>query len=322
MTMINNAGPKYSVIVPIYRDFYLIDSFCLEFQRIFSHFLPECDLQTIVELIFVSDGGGKEDEDIITQSSQQYSFVKGLILSRNFGQHIALTAGYQYSSGDYVAMLNVDQQDPIAELPKFFKHIDNNQLDIVYGLREKRADSLLTYSTSMVFNIILNKLTGCNTPLNVSTMRVMSERFVRAYNQLNESDRYLPGLEHWLGFDVGYVDTIHQERTEGTSSYNFKKRLEMAFNSIIGFSDYPLRLMAKIGFFMSSCGFFGIFIIVMLKLFSANFQAGYPSMVSIIVLLSGTIIFSVGLSSLYIGKVLREVQQRPTFIVKEKIKLT
>ena len=153
-------------------------------------------------------------------------------------------------------------------------------------------------------------------------MRVMSRRFILAYNQLNESDRYLPGLEHWLGFNVGYVETIHRERVEGTSSYNFKKRLHMALNSIIGFSDYPLRLMAKLGFSMSFCGFFGIFFIVLLKLFSADFQAGYPSMVSIIVLLSGTIIFSVGLSSLYIGKVLREVQQRPTFVIKDKIKLT
>lgn len=313
---------KYSLVVPIYKDSDLADDFCSEFEKVFMSFLKTDKIQDQVELIYVLDGGEKNDEVVLRQICNRYPFTKSIIFSRNFGQHIALTAGYKHASGRFVGMLNVDQQDPISELPKFLEYIEKNNFDIVYGLRDERKSSFTDELTSKIFHIILNKLTGSTAPLNVSTMRIMSRRFTDAYNELKESERYLPGLENWLGFDVGYVPTIHVERKKGRSSYTFKKRLRMAMNSILSFSDYPLRLMATFGFVLALLGVLGVVAITILKLFFIEFQAGYSSLISVIVLSSGMIIFVIGFSSLYIGKILKEVQQRPTYIIKDKINLT
>jgi dolichol-phosphate mannosyltransferase len=167
----------------------------------------------------------------------------------------------------------------------------------------------------------MNKLTGSQTPHNVSTMRVMSRRFIDAYNSLCESERYLPGLEHWLGYEVSYVPTIHVERAVGRSSYSFRKRLGMAVNSILSFSDRPLRIVATFGFAMAALGILATLVIIFMKLFLIDFQAGYASIMTAIVLCSGFIISSIGLGSLYIGKILREVQRRPVFLTKELIKI-
>ncbi len=248
--------------------------------------------------------------------------MRAIFLSRNFGHHIALTAGYHASRGEAVGMLNVDQQDPINELPKFFLHLEAEELDVVYGLRKERKGSRIEKLTSKFFHLLLDRLTGSRTPSNISTMRVMSRRFVDAYNEFNESQRYLPGLEHWLGFEVGYVATLHRVREKGKSSYTFMKRLSMAANSILSFSDYPLKLISSLGFIIALGGFAGVALIVLLKLWFVEYQAGYPSLISIITLFSGIIISSIGFSSLYIGRILTEVQQRPTYIVKEKINLS
>lgn len=308
----------YSVVVPIYKDSALAWSFCEEFKNVFSRFLNTDVIHEHIELIFVIDGSGKPDELAIKEVCNKYNFVKAIVLSTNFGQHIALSAGYANATGNYVGMFNVDQQDPISEYPKFIEHINASGLDIVYGLRKTRKGSGLDSLTSKAFNIALNKLTGNKTPINVSTMRIMSRRFVDAYNQLSERDRYLPGLESWLGFDVGYVDTIHVDRKEGKSSYNFSKRLKMAVHSILSFSDYPLRLLASFGIGLSLLGFASVLVIIFLKIFLIDFQAGYVSLITAITFFSGIIIFAIGLSSLYIGKILKEVQQRPVYVIKDK----
>jgi dolichol-phosphate mannosyltransferase len=311
----------YSLVVPIYNDGDLVEDFCTEFRRVFTIFLSKENIEENVELIFVNDGSTNDSIHSLVASSKNYAFVKVIDLSRNFGQHIALSCGYKNAKGDFVGMLNVDQQDPISELPKFFECIEKNPFDIVYGLRDKRKSSFSDEFTSKVFHIVLNKLTDSQAPLNLSTMRVMSRRFIDAYNELKESERYLPGLENWLGFNVGYVSTFHVKRKKGESSYTFKKRLKLAINSILSFSDYPLRLMASLGFILAILGVIGVVIIIFLKLFFIDFQAGYSSLISVIILSSGMIIFSVGLSSLYIGKILKEVQQRPTYVIKDKYNL-
>ncbi len=313
---------KYSLVVPIFQDADLIDDFTSEFHTVFSKFLNKQDISEVVELIIVCDGGGHRDEATVRALCKKFAFMRAIFLSRNFGHHIALTAGYHASRGEAVGMLNVDQQDPINELPKFFLHLEAEELDVVYGLRKERKGSRIEKLTSKFFHLLLDRLTGSRTPSNISTMRVMSRRFVNAYNEFNESQRYLPGLEHWLGFEVGYVATLHRVREKGKSSYTFMKRLSMAANSILSFSDYPLKLISSLGFIIALGGFAGVALIVLLKLWFVEYQAGYPSLISIITLFSGIIISSIGFSSLYIGRILTEVQQRPTYIVKEKINLS
>ena len=205
--------------------------------------------------------------------------------SRNFGQHIAIAAGYAFASGDLVCMINVDQQDPPEEIITLLPYILKSDYDIVYGMRQNRRDSYFKRLSSSLFNIFLNKLTGYEIPLNVATIRIMSRNFIDNYNQLTEKSRYLPGLENWLGFPKIYVPTNHKARKDNLSSYNFKKRLLMAIESIVSFSDLPLRWIAALGFIFSIIGFLSLIVLVYLKLFLVNYQSGYTSIVSLFVFL-------------------------------------
>jgi glycosyltransferase involved in cell wall biosynthesis len=310
---------QYSVIVPIYNDGLLAKDFCIEFNKVFSEFLNTQEIDQFVELIFVNDGSTNDSIEKLKEISLTFPFVKIIDFSRNFGQHIALTCGYKHASGDYVAMLNVDMQEPPSEIPKLINYIKSENFDIVYGIVKERKTSLLNRFTSKWFNFLLNFLTQEKIPHNVSTLRVMNRKFIDNYNKLTEKSRYIPGLENWLGFKKGFLAIIHNERKQGKSSYNLKKRLKMAYESIISFSDFPLRLIIGFGCLVSVVGFLLASYFVVSKIFFINYQPGYTSTISLITFLGGIQIMVIGFASLYIGRILREVQNRPLYVINQKV---
>lgn len=306
-----------SIVIPIYNDAELVEDFIDRFEQ-----LRKTNNLNSFEVIFVNDGSSKSNEVILNETISRVSDEYKIIhLSRNFGQHIALSAGYKYAVGDYVCMLNVDMQDPPEEIFNLYSFIREKNLDVAYGLRETREDSFLTKVSSMAFNLLLNKLTGNNTPLNIATIRMMSRRFVNAYNSLTEKTRYLPGLEDWLGFEKGYIPVKHVFRKKGKSSYNFKKRLLMATESIISFSDLPLRMISIVGLILGLTGLLLTVFLIITKFFFVDFRPGYTSTISTLLLLGGFQISIIGLSSLYIGRILKEVQNRPLYIIKNTINI-
>jgi dolichol-phosphate mannosyltransferase len=310
---------QYSFIVPIYNDGYLVEDFCIEYEKVFQNYLNIKDISEFVELIFVNDGSKNTSIEELKIAAQKYPFVKVIDLSRNFGQHIALSCGYFHAQGAYVGMLNVDMQDPPDQIPILLDFIKNNNFDIVFGLREKRFSSWGDKVTSYFFNTLLNRLTGNNTPINVSTLRIMNRKFVNAYNSLSEKSRYLPGLESWLGFKHGYTPIRHQERKKGKSSYNFKKRLLMALDAVVSFSDLPLKMISLLGIGIAIIGFLSVLAIIITKLLYIEYQHGFVSIISAIIFVGGMQIVVIGLAGIYIGRVLKEVQNRPLFIIQEKI---
>ena len=168
---------------------------------------------------------------------------------------------------------------------------------------------------------MLNKLTGYEVPLNVATLRVMNRRFVDAYNSLSESSRYLPGLESWLGFQRGYVEVTHQARRRGKSSYNFTRRLLMAGDAIISFSDLPLKITVVLGFATVVVSMILALALAAQKMFFRDVLLGYTSTVCLITFLGGAQLSVTGLASLYIGRILREVQRRPLYIIRSTVNL-
>ena len=306
------------MVVPIYNDGYLAEAFCVEYEKEFQKYLGKDQIETEVELIFVNDGSKNDSIDYLIKLSEEKKFVKVIDFSRNFGQHIALSCGYQNAKGQYVGMLNVDMQEPPSEIPKLLDYIKGKNFDIVYGLSDERKTSFANRVTSKSFAFFLNYLTNSQMPLNVTTLRVMNRKFVDAYNSLSEKSRYIPGLETWLGFKHGYLSIIHKERAIGKSSYNFRKRLAMAMESIISFSDYPLRLIVGFGCVIAFIGFLLTAFLLLSKIFFVNIQAGYTTTISLITFIGGIQIMVIGFASLYIGRILKEVQNRPLYIINEK----
>jgi dolichol-phosphate mannosyltransferase len=307
-----------SLVVPIYNDGWLVKDFLERFREAFISYLNSEDLASKVELIFVNDGSKNNSINDLIELSNSYDFIKVIDLSRNFGQHIALTAGYQLSKGEYVGMMNVDLQEDVSQFIKlvdFLKH--NPNYDFALGLRESRNDGVINILTSYLFNKTLNFLTGDKTPTNSSTVRVMSRPFLNAYLELTEKDRYLPALENWIGFNHAYLPIIHTERKKGKSSYNVSKRLKMAINAIITFSDKPIRIAVAIGFIITCLGFLMGLRLVLMRLFSTEIQAGYTSTLTVIIFFSGLQLLFLGLTAIYVGKILKEVQNRPLYIIKK-----
>jgi dolichol-phosphate mannosyltransferase len=314
-----NLSIKYSFVVPIYNDAYLAEEFCGEYLRVFQRHLGLEDITCSTELIFVNDGSHDDSAETLARLPTRFPFVRVVNLSRNFGQHIALSCGYRHARGQFVGMLNVDMQEHPDQIPLLLSHIESTDCDIVFGVRNRRAGSRADGLTSKLFGVVLNKLTGYDVPLNVATLRVMNRRFVDAYNSLTESSRYLPGLESWLGFKRAYVEIAHQARRRGQSSYNFKRRLLMAGETIISFSDLPLRITVVFGFGVVALSFLLGLVLLIQKLFFIDVQLGYTSTVCLIVFLAGVQLSVTGLGSLYIGRILREVQHRPLYVVRNTV---
>jgi dolichol-phosphate mannosyltransferase len=311
---------RYSFVVPIYRDAALAQPFCAEFQRVFAGYLGRSELRDQVELIFVNDGSPDPTTSATLDAvAALFDFVRVVELSRNFGQHIALTAGYHHARGEYVGMLNVDMEDPPDQIPLLLDEIQKGEAGMVYGLRADRRSPWHTRVTSLMFNWVLAKLTGYDMPLNTATLRVMTRQFVSEYNRLSEKARYIPGLEMWLGFEKAFVPIRHQRRTQGRSAYTFFSRLRLAFEAVISFSDLPLRMMVLGGTGLAFLGFALTAFLIFGKMFFIRFQPGYTSTISLILLLGGVQIVAIGLASLYIGRILREVQNRPLYIVRRRL---
>jgi len=308
----------YSFVVPVFNDGYLLNNFCCAFAEAFRGWLKREDLRNTVELIFVDDGSVGATPGQISEAATTFDFVKTITLSRNFGQHIAVSAGYAHATGRFVGMLNVDQQDPPDQIPVLLREMEGEGCDIVYGLREHSAEPWSKRVCSKLFNQFLSRLTGYRVPDNVSTLRVMNRRFLDAYLRFEEKSRFLPGLENWLGFASRYVPIIHQPRQQGRSSYNFRRRLLMALEAVVSFSDLPLRLVAGMGVVIALIGFALNLVLIVQRLFFAQIQPGFTATVSLIVFFGGLQILVMGLASIYIGRVLKEVQNRPLYVIKEK----
>ena len=308
----------YSVVVPIYNDAELAADFCRELKAAFADRLGE-RLDADLEVVFVDDGSKNDSVEVLKRLPADYPFVKVIVLSRNFGQHIAISCGYRHTRGRFIAYLNVDQEDPPDQILPLADSLDKNGWDIVGGLYSKRDVPFLARVTSYLFNVFLNRLTGYDQPTNASTLRVMTRRFIDAYNGLGEKSRYIPGLEMWLGFKYGRLPVKHQKRRVGKSSYNFTRRLRMAIESIISFSDYPLRFAVKFGFMVTAVGALLIAALVVDKLFFRELLPGYLSTITAVVLLGGIQVMVTGVASLYIGRILAEVQGRPLYVVRETL---
>lgn len=312
-----SSSIEISIVVPIFNDGELADAFCTEFESALKN--AGIDPST-AELIFVDDGSHDYSIASLKQAFKKFNFVKVVFLSRNFGQHIAISCGYREAKGRIVGMLNVDMQDPPSEIPKLIRFLDREGFDIVVGIRDKQSRSLIEFLTSRLFNLLMRKLTNQKTPLDAATLRLMNRRYVDAYNSLTERSRFIPGLEDWLGFKKGYLPIAHHARKHGKSSYSFWKRAKMAINGVISFSDLPLRIAIHLGFAISGLSFLMSLALVVVKILYDDYvMPGYASLFCALSFLSGLNIIVVGIAGLYIGRILSEVQARPLYIVREKL---
>lgn len=268
------------------------------------------------EIILVDDRSPDQSWSEIKRLSEKHPEVKGVRLSRNYGQHYAITAGLDHSKGEWVVVMDCDLQDKPEEIPVLYKKAQEG-FEVVRARRHDRQDSFLIRMFSASFYRVLSYLTGTEHDPSIANFGIYHRKVIDSIVSMRESIRYFPSMVNWVGFSKADVNVEHASRLAGESTYNFKRRLNLALVIILAFSDKPLRLTVKAGLLMSIMSFLvGLYMFIS-YLTGAIFVLGYASLIISIWFLSGLIIMILGIVGLYIGRIFEDVKNRPIYIVDE-----
>jgi len=303
---------KISIVVPVYYGEATIEELAQRLEAVTKK------LGMSMELLFVNDASPDNSWPVIEKLHQEFATVKGINFSRNFGQHYAISAGLANTTGDWVVVMDCDLQDVPEEIEKlYYKAIEG--YDVVLARRTARKDSFFKRFFSRSFYRVLSYLSGVRYDPRVANFGIYKKQVIDTINALPEKNRYFPSMIKWVGFKQTGVEVRHSERAEGTSSYNFKKLLNLSLDIVLAYSDKPLRLAIKLGLLITFLAL--LFSVVLLYRWYIGVieVAGYTSVILSIWFLSGIIIFVLGVVGLYIGKIFENVKDRPTYIIKDRL---
>jgi glycosyltransferase involved in cell wall biosynthesis len=300
--------PHISVIIPVYKAEKCLDELYLRLKAA---------LETITanfEIVLVEDCGGDNSWGIIERLAMTDARVRGIQFSRNFGQHYGITAGLDYCRGDWVVVMDCDLQDRPEEIPRLYAKVQEGY-DIVLALRGTRSDPLLKRVTSWLFYKVFSYLADIEYDGDSGNFRIMSRKVVTNFNRMREQLRFFGGLVQWMGFSTTGIEVEHAERFEGKSTYTFAKLWRLASETIIAYSDKPLRLAVRLGFLMAFFSFcYGTYILGHALLYGSSIP-GWNSLIVSLYFIGGIIISILGIIGIYLGKTFDESKRRPLYIV-------
>jgi polyisoprenyl-phosphate glycosyltransferase len=302
---------KLSVVSPVYRAENILEVLV---DRIKKSVPKEFNQ---LEIVLVEDHGPDLSWNVIEVLATKHKEIKGVKLSKNFGQHYAITAGLDFCSGDWIVVMDCDLQDQPEEISKLFAKAKEGY-DVVLARRFERKDHFIKTTFSKLFYSSLSYLTGSDQDSTVANFGIYSKKVIEAIVSMRESIRYFPTMVKWVGFRTARIDVEHASRLEGQTSYNFKKLLNLALDIILAYSDKPLRLTIKFGLLLSLSSFvFSIYTLISWTL-GKIVVLGYASLLISIWFLSGCILMTIGIVGLYVGKTFQGVKNRPIYIVEKR----
>ena len=299
-----------SIVSPVYRAENIVEELVKQVKENVSVITDN------YEIILVNDASPDNSWAKIAGECAKDPRVKGINLSRNFGQHYAITAGLSYAKGEWVVVMDCDLQDRPDEIPNLYKKAQEGW-DSVFAQRTIRTDGFLKKTLSKNFYKLFSYLTDTKQDPSVANFGIYNRCVIDAILSMNDQIRFFPTMVQWVGFRKHYLPVQHAERFEGKSTYNFKGLFRLALNTILAFSDKPLRLTAKFGFgialftFLLSIVYFSLYLTGHIKVI------GFTSFILSMWFLSGIIMMTLGMIGIYIGKVFEKVKERPTFIVSD-----
>ena len=299
-----------SVVSPIYNAALHLEEFVNELEK---YILPITnDYEIVLVDDFSPDNSWKHIESICTTHPK----VKGIKLSRNFGQHYAITAGLDSAIGEWIIVMDCDFQDAPSEIPNLYNKTKEG-FDVVLARRINRKDGFVKKLFSKLFWKTLGWLTGTNIDHTVANFGIYNKKVIQAVCSLRESIRFFPSMILWVGFSKTTLDVKHQERQTGTSGYNFSRMFKLALDVMLAYSDKPIRLVIKMGFFISLFTLLIGLYYLYLNITHQILVPGYTSLIISIWFLSGLIILILGILGLYIGKTFEGVKNRPIYIIEK-----
>lgn len=267
------------------------------------------------EIILVNDNCPQNSWEVIEEICKKDSHVKGIELSRNFGQMKAILAGLDYASGDWIVVMDCDLQDRPEEIIHLYEKAQEGY-DVVFARRKKRKDSKLKVFLANQFYKIYRFATDGNYDGAVCNFSIVRQDVIKNYCKMREQHRGYVMYIRWLGYRQAVIDVEHDERYEGKSSYNLKKRINMAVELLTSQSDKVLRLFVGLGFSMSLIAFLVIIGLIIYRCV-AQVSVGWTSLIATDVLLGGIIIMVIGVVGIYVGNIFMQTKERPLYVVRQ-----
>ncbi|MRW85306.1 glycosyltransferase [Pseudoduganella sp. FT26W] len=304
-----SATPLISVVIPVYKAENMLDELYTRLRDALETVSPQ------FEIVLVEDCGGDRSWDVIERLARTDPRVVGLQFSRNFGQHYGITAGMDQCRGDWVVVMDCDLQDAPEEIPRLYAKAREGY-DVVLALRGKRQDPLLKRATSWLYYRLFSYLADLDIDGDSGNFRIMSRQVVKNFVRMREQLRFFGGHVQWMGFPTTGIQVQHAERAEGKSSYTFAKLWRLAMDTILAYSDKPLRMAATLGMAMAAVSLaFGLYLLAS-SLVHRSPIAGWSSLIVSLYFIGGLIIGILGILGIYLGKTFDEAKKRPLYIVR------
>ena len=303
-----------SLLVPMYNESEALDAFFTELNTVLSQ-LTNIDY----EIICVNDGSSDTTLEKLQAFAISDDRIKIVSFSRNFGKEPAMTAAIDYATGDAVIPIDADLQDPpeiILEMVKLWQE----GFDVVNAKRASRElDTLAKRTTADLFYKLFNSISEYPIPENVGDYRLMDKRVVDIIKQLPEKDRFMKGIYAWAGFKTTTVEFQRQNRVSGNTTFNYWKLWNFALTGFTSFTTAPIRVGTYLGLIVSLCAFVYGFFIILKTLVTGVDVPGYASLLVTVLFLGGIQLFFLGMLGEYIGRIYKEVKNRPIYVVDKTI---
>jgi len=278
------------------------------------------DIHAEFEILYVDDGSTDNTWALLEQMAQSDERIAILRLSRNFGKEAALTAGLDHVSPDSNALIvmDADGQDPPELIPEFIAKWREG-FDVVYGTRsEREGESWLKRATSAAFYRVINSLSNIAIPADTGDFRLLSRNVLDALAQMGERQRFMKGLFAWVGYKQTPLHYTRQARIAGNSKFNYWRLWNLALEGITSFSTAPLRLATYIGFMTAVLAFvYGVWIVTKTLIWGDSVQ-GWPTMMTVILLLGGMQLMALGMVGEYLGRLYMETKRRPLYLIAKQ----
>lgn len=308
-----------SIIVPCYNEEESINLFHDTVEKVFTN-MRENGMNHQPEYWFVNDGSSDNTLQILRDLQQKApETVHFISFSRNFGKEAALSAGLHAATGELITVMDVDLQDPPELLPKMIKLIENDGYDCVGTIQHDRVgQGKIRAFLSSSFYRVINWVSQVRIEPNARDYRLMTRQMVDSVLALPEYNRFSKGIFAWVGYNTTYIKYESQPRAAGETHWSMAQLLEYSLEGIIDFSDVPLKLATWVGAISFLLSIVGLIFVVLRALIVGGSVAGWASLVSIILLLGGIQLFSLGILGNYISKIYLETKHRPKYIIQEQ----
>ncbi len=303
------SPPLLSIVIPFFNEDEVLTSCHKRVAAVLDYIGQPC------EIIYVDDGSCDDSWSQAINFTARHHIIRCIKLSRNFGKEAAMTAGMINTTGRAVILLDADLQDPPELIPQMVAEWKSGYDVVNMQRKERHGESWLKRTTAHLFYKVINRLADIEMPRNVGDFRLLDRKVVDVINNLPERNRFMKGLLSWPGFNTCTLQFDRDARQAGITKWNYTKLIHLAFEGITSFSIRPLRIATAAGIVTSIISVLMAIVLVSKTLFWGDPVAGYPSLMTVVLLLGGIQLLSIGLMGEYVGRLFIESKQRPNFIV-------